>query len=383
MFRALVPSSILNPFKLRIAYGQSGQQPASFAALRTYSPVTGPSGTPAITPGNRGNPDLKPERSQEIEAGFDAGALDGRLNLEFTYYHSQVRDVILLSPNAPSYGFASSTYINAGRMSNHGIEASLRAQVVDRHNFGWDIGLSVATNDGRVEQLYGGDSVVTFSFLDALEHRIGYTPSAWFWQRVVSAQYDPSTGKATNVMCDDGKGGVMACYDANGQVVAPKIYLGRAVPKVEGAVSSAFTLFKQLRLSALVDFKTGYKRFDNTYRIRCQLNGTCLENMHPEDYPALIAQFQSNDRLVGYAIRDASFAKLREISLQYTLPERYLRGLRVQGASIVVAARNVYTWTKWKGVDPESMFLEGSRPYVEQNNLPQLTQFVTTLRVNF
>jgi len=378
----IVPS-FLNPLKLRVAYGQSGQQPAAFAALRTYNPISGPGGTPAVTPGNRGNPDLRPERSSEIEAGFDAAVLDGRVGLEFTYYHTRVRDVILLAKDAPSYGFANSTYINAGQMLNQGIEASLRAQIIEGKSFGWKMGLTLASNSGKVEKLNSGDTTITFSFLESLEHRLGYTPSAWFSQRVVSARYDAVTGKATDVLCDDGRGGSTPCYDADGNVVAPRVYFGRALPSLEGSLSTGVTLLGGLEISAMVDFKTGFQRFDNTYRIRCQLNTTCLENMYPEQYPELTAQFQSNDKLVGYAIRDAGFAKLREISLRYALPRNLIAKAGVEGASLTVAARNLHTWTKWKGMDPETMFLEGSRPYVEQNNLPQLMQFVTTLRVNF
>lgn len=78
-FTDLVSPDLVNAFRLRVAYGQSGEQPASFVALRTYNPVTGPGGTAAVTPGTIGNPDLAPERGEEIEAGIDVGLFDDRI----------------------------------------------------------------------------------------------------------------------------------------------------------------------------------------------------------------------------------------------------------------------------------------------------------------
>ena len=116
----------MNTLRLRAAYGQSGQQPAQFAALRTYNPVTGPNDVGTVTPGTVGNPDLGPERSGELELGFDAGFFGDRLSMEFTYYNNQTRDAILLRQIAPSTGFSGSQWVNAGRIDNKGIELALR-----------------------------------------------------------------------------------------------------------------------------------------------------------------------------------------------------------------------------------------------------------------
>src|SRR5690606_33201550 len=80
---------LISALKLRLAYGQSGQQPLSFSALRTYAAITGPNNTPAATPSTVGNPELGPERGHEIEAGFDAGLWNDRVGVEFTYYHKR------------------------------------------------------------------------------------------------------------------------------------------------------------------------------------------------------------------------------------------------------------------------------------------------------
>ena len=185
-------------------------------------------------------------------------------------------------------------------------------------------------------------------------------------------------------MCDDGSGGVVACYNEAGQVVAPRIYLGRTTPSFEGSVSTNLRFFDALTLYALVDVKTGYRKYDNNLRARCQVFSLCLENMYPEDYdPARIAMVRSNGTLSSFVINDASFAKLREISLQYQVPQSIMGRIGARAGSINVAARNLHTWTNYTGLDPENMFLEGGNVGLEQSNLPQLANFVTTFRVSF
>jgi outer membrane receptor protein involved in Fe transport len=372
---------VVDDLKLRIAYGQSGTQPLSFSALRTYTAITGPNNTPAVSPNNVGNPQLGPERGHEVEAGFDAGLWGDRLGVEFTYYHKRTTDAILFRASAPSSGFTSSFPTNAGEILNTGIEALLRAQLMNRDRFGWDMTLSAATNAGKVTQLLGGDTMI---IAGSTQHRIGYAPRSWFRERVVSADYDATTNTLSNIMCDDGGGGSTACYNAAGQVVAPRVYLGRTTPAFEGSVSSRLRFLENLSLYAMVDVKTGYRKFDNNLRARCQVFSLCLENINPADFdPARIAEVRSNGTLASFVINDASFAKLREVSLNYNVPERFVRAFGARGGTINLAARNIHTWTNYTGLDPENMFLSGGNVGLEQDNLPQLMSFITTFSVNF
>jgi TonB-linked SusC/RagA family outer membrane protein len=93
-----------NALKLRAAYGESGKQPITYSAIPTYSTATGPGDVPTLTPQFLGNADLGPERSKEVELGFDLGALDDRLGVELTYYRKRTVDAILDRQVAPSSG---------------------------------------------------------------------------------------------------------------------------------------------------------------------------------------------------------------------------------------------------------------------------------------
>ncbi|MGH7717830.1 MAG: SusC/RagA family TonB-linked outer membrane protein [Gemmatimonadaceae bacterium] len=379
-FERLQPSWV-NTFRLRTAYGESGQQPDVFAAVRTFAPVSGPAGTSAVTPSLNGfgNPDLKPERGRELELGFDVGLLNDRLGLDLTYYRTVTKDAILLQGVPPSDGFPGSRFVNAGEILNHGIEAVLRGTLLDRRRFGWDVTLNLATNDGEVKKLIGADTTIV---VGNLQHRIGYPASSWFWQRVVSADFDPVTGRAINAMCDDGNGGATLCFDASGRVVAPRVFLGRTTPSTEGSISSTFRFFERFRLFGMLDFKRGHKKFDNNLRARCQVFPICLERVEPERAdPRILAQMQTPGTLVDFVINDASFARLREVSLSVDVPPSWVRGRR---ASLNVAMRNIHTWTDYTGLDPEVMFLGGGTNFgFEQDQIPHPRQIVTTLSVNF
>ncbi|MDQ6828727.1 MAG: SusC/RagA family TonB-linked outer membrane protein [Gemmatimonadota bacterium] len=371
----------LGSFRLRAAYGQSGQQPGVFTALRTLSPVAGPNGSAALTPRAVGNPSLKPERVGETEVGLETTLFSDRLSVDLGYYHSKTRDAILQRGVAPSSGFGlNAQFVNAGEILNQGIEALFKAQLINRKTYGWDMNLNLATNSGKVLHLNGTDTTID---LGSLSHRVGYAPFSFFSYHVLSATYDPTTKRAINPICDNGIGGSTPCFKSTGAINAPKVYLGRSIPGLEGSWSTTIRMFERLRLYGMIDFKSGYKRLDNNLRIRCQIFLTCLDNLQPDKVdPRVLAQEQSSV-LRDFVINDSKFAKLRELSLAYDAPDRFARRFGARSVSLSVAARNLHTWTSYTGLDPESQFLGGSPNSVDQAELPQLASYVFTIRLGY
>ncbi|HEX8243019.1 MAG TPA: TonB-dependent receptor, partial [Longimicrobium sp.] len=375
---------------LRGAYGEAGKQPPTFAAQRTYAPAIGTGDAPAVSPQFLGNPALGPERGKELELGFDAGFLNDRAGIELTYYNKRTNGAILEREIAPSIGFFGTQFFNAGQVKNWGWELSARGRPLDRRNVGLDLNLAVATNSNRVVSL-GLPGLTTVSAGSFLEHREGYPIGSFFEQRVLSAEFD-ANGKAINVMCDNGTGGSMLCTGPDAKFGtaddAPNVFLGRSLPKLEGSFSSTLTLFQNWRLYGLLDFKRGMRKVDGNTRVRCTFFGRCEENYFPTRFdPVRIAQIQSSRNLVDFLIDDASFAKLREVSLTYALPERISRRAGAHRASVSVAGRNLITWTNYGGLEPEAMFLGGTRGgnfgAFEQTTLPQLTSWIVSLNLNF
>jgi len=367
-----------NQVRLRAAYGESGRAPPYNAAVRTFVGATGPGDVAAVTPQNIGNPDLKAERGKEMELGFDAGFWDDRLGVEFTYYRKQTVNEILSRQLAPSIGFPAQQYFNAGSVRSQGIELLARGRPYERGPVSVDLTFNLATNSNEVLSLLPGQAFVSAGTF--LQHRVGYAVGSWFAKRVVSAQLD-SVGKAINILCDNGNGGTVACGSA------PSVYLGRTTPTVEGGLNATVTLFARLRMSGLLDFKTGYKKLDGNTRVRCTIFIRCLENFRPlEGDPIRVAEEQLGG-IPDFYINDASFLKLREVAVSYTLPDVWAHAIGANRATVSLAGRNLATWTRYPGLEPEAMFLGGTRggnfSAWEQADLPQLAQWTVTVNVGY
>ncbi|MBI4540890.1 MAG: SusC/RagA family TonB-linked outer membrane protein [Gemmatimonadetes bacterium] len=374
----------VNTLRLRGAFGASGQQPDAFASIRTFEPVTGTGDRPAATPQSLGNSKLGPERGEEVEVGFEAGVLQDRVGIDFTYYRKTTKDAIVLAPVAPSTGFPGSRYINGGEIRNQGIELLLRARALETERADLDVTLNLSTNDAEILDM-GGISRIgatgTAPGGPTAEHRKGYAPWSFFVKRVVSAQFD-AQGRTINVMCDGGpenNGQPLACAQA------PTVYVGKLEPDQQGALSGALTLFDRVRLYTLFDFQFGRQNFAEDNWVLCSVYRVCLENFEPTRFdPRRVAEVElggsSLERSIYY--NNAAFVKLRELSLNYTLPTELADRFGAKRASVTIAGRNLHTWTSWTQLDPESTKL-GLPGGFDQATAPPMSQFVTTINFVF
>jgi outer membrane receptor protein involved in Fe transport len=338
-----------------------------------------------VTPQFVGNPDLKPERGTEMEAGFEASALGERVTVDFTAYNKRTSDAILLLGQAPSLGFPGSQYVNIGSLQNRGFELQLRTVPVDRPNVRWTLDFGFARNDNTVLDLGSRGTIVVPSNMDTpaitLHHEVGLPAGSWFGKKVVEATVD-ANNVARNIRCDRGTGG-----RAEGVPVdcasAQAIYLGRSDPRDVGSVASSLNLFGGLTLSAMLDFKLDVRHGDNDAVVRCAIFATCSANYYPGEVPATtLAEYQNSDVVASYAAADASFTRLREIALAYTVPQRFLGG-RAKAGTLTLAARNLRTWTPWTSLDPETSWVTNQFDKSNQTFTPQPTQLIAGLRLTF
>lgn len=361
---------IVNTLRLRTAYGESGRAPTAFSALRTFSPVTGPGGTSGVTAGSIGNPNLRPERGKEWEVGFESVVLD-RLTLDFTYFSKRTTDLIVNQAVAPSTGFSGTVPRNLGRVDNSGFELSASLQAYQGDRVAWRIDGNVAASEDEIKDL--GDLPGAVSS-PGQANRVGH-PIGGFWsRRIVSADLDPESGQAINVMCDGGPGSSpVAC------ATAPFVFLGTPAPRTTGAIGNTLTIGNRLRLYALVDWASGHLRYNLDEQLRCTgLVGAplCEVNWFPERFaPERVAQGAISAVVQGTIdtyFQDASFVKLREVSATYSLPQRWIPG--TSRASFTLAARELATWTSFRGLDPENS---------GQAVTPPLSRVTATLNVTF
>ena len=358
----------VNSMRLRAAYGESGRQPTAFSALQTFAPITGAN---AITPNSIGNPNLKPERGKELEFGFESNVLN-RVDLSFTYFNKRTLDAILNQAVAPSTGFSQSRPVNLGRVDNQGVEFQATMQAITRRDFSWEITGNVATNRDKIRSLGDIPSLIT-AYGSATV--VGYPIQGLWSRRILSADRNPANGLATNVKCDSLGTGV-ACG------TAPFVFMGTQTPRVTGAVANTFNVGRRLRFFALVDFKTGHTVVSSVDVVRCgglTGAGLCRVNYFPNDYDIkAVAEATTTAYLGNYLdqyFSSASFAKLRELSATYNLPENWVRGTQT---SFTLAAREFGTWTKFRGIDPEALV-----GISDQAITPPLNRIIATFNVKW
>jgi outer membrane receptor protein involved in Fe transport len=373
----------VDQLRLRGAYGLSGQQPDAFAALQTYAPSTGPGDQPIVTPQFPGNPNLKPERGQELELGFEA-SLFKRVALDFTYFDKRIKDAILSRATPPSGGFPNAQFVNIGRVSNHGLELGVNAQAIAKRDFAWDVGANVATTTDHIDDM-GGLPFITVS-LPFHRNQNGFPIGGLYTKVVKSATYDAATKRATNALCDGGINNHVGGADVP-CATAPMLFFGTITPQISGAVNSSVSFRRWLKVHAMADFRKNYKVFDANLFNRCGGFGVCEGNVSPETIdPKVLYTYQNASSLTvtDAFIKNGNFWRLRELSATLIAPEAWARRANASAVSLTLGGRNLHTWTPYTGLDPESRSSIGTQNIAfDQAVTPLLMQFISTLSITF
>lgn len=345
-----------NQFRVRAAIGASGVQPGPNDALRTFQVVTtNIQGTEisGLRSNALGNPDLKPERAQELEFGFDWRMFEDRVNLEFTHYRKTSTDALIARTIAPSAGSqATSVLTNLGKVKNWGYEMLVTTQLLNRQAFAWDLTLSGSNNSNELVSL-GKDAAgedIPPIIGNTTQQRPGY-PLNGYWQR-------PFTWSDAN-----GDGIIVPDEVTIGQDV---VFRGYSIPRLEVSLTNGFDFFnRSLRVTALVDHKSGSKVLNSEQQFLCQQSLSCkATSSHDaplfEQARAIAQRFKSPTSLDGY-MEDVNFIRIRELSAAYNFSENMARKLfRTQGLGLVFAVRNLALFSDWTGVDPEQNYGEAN-----------------------
>ncbi|MDQ3605102.1 MAG: TonB-dependent receptor, partial [Gemmatimonadota bacterium] len=379
-------------FKVRAAYGQAGRAPDPYSANQTYTVVklaTSGNTASALRSVSFGNPDLKPERGEEYEVGFEGTFLEERLGVDFTYYDKRTRDLLQFISVAPSSGFISSQLTNLGEIKNDGLELLLTATPVRRSAVTWDARLSLGTNANELVRLNNEGRTSTAANFQAYfpglqVHRVGFPLASFFSQVAIPDSFVVRSGVTFPVL-DSVR------------------YLGTPTPTREIGLGSTLTLFRNVQLFAQLDYKGGHKVFNYKEYNRCRFAANCervndprLSNPRTSADSAYIREaslfagrgISQNNSIASFVapyIEDADFLKLRDVSLSVGIPDRLLGRTGATGATLILAARNLATlWTAYSGVDPEANTY-GNRSFVRVDAYaaPQNRRLTAAIHVNF
>jgi TonB-linked SusC/RagA family outer membrane protein len=352
--------SWIDQIRLRAAFGASGVQPGTTDAVPFFSATAfrGESGdVPAVVYTTLGNRKLKPERSTEYELGFDGTFLTNRLVTEITYYNKLSSDALVSRILPPSLGTGATARLeNVGQVRNTGIEGLITYQVIKNDRFGWDVSVNGTTTKNKLVSLSGLPNIVVSS---TLQHREGYPLNGW-WSRGLLSYTDKNNNGIITYNADANLSEITVS-DTN-------VYLGNPLPTRELAMTNGFEFWRsRLRVSAQLDYKGGFKVYNNTERIRCLSRNNCQalfdKNAPLFEQARLIMGREHPSRSVGGYIEDGDFLRFRELSLNAMLPDSWVRATRARTATATFAVRNVgMLWTKYTGMDPEAFGTTGDAP---------------------
>jgi hypothetical protein len=350
----------LNQFRLRAAYDASGVQPGGTVALQTFGASTANiaavpgSATSADTPGliqnALGNPSLKPERSSELEGGFETSLWNQRVHLDATYYDKRTREALISQPIAASSGTpAPSVLTNLGSISNSGYELTVNSTLIDRRAFGWDVTVAASHNSNRI-LIIGSDAsgkalptIGTGNTRDS----VGVPVNGFFARPYTYA--------------DANNDGIITPDEVT--VSSAFQYVAYSLPRDIVSISNGVDLFaRRLRITALTDYKGGNSLYNQSGQFYSSNFATWYsENLKSTplwDQARTVATSSAKNptsSILGY-LENGQFWKLREVSAALTLPTVFAERIRARDAQLVFSARNLHTWTKYTGIDPESNY---------------------------
>jgi TonB-dependent starch-binding outer membrane protein SusC len=345
---------LLSNARLRGALGESGQRPGRLSAVRTYQ-------TQAVTldnvigsgfiVANAGNPDLTAEVSRELELGIDLGLFDDRVALELTRYDKRTRDALVARPLPPSVGGPTSQFFNLGTVTNSGWDGGLRVEAVRSPNLSARLGVQFATNRNRLVTI--GDTTIPPITVGTQRHVEGY-PLGGYWS--IAYEYDDANNDGI-IQFDEVRRREAQEGDQDGLS-----FFGQPFPTRELSFTMDVGILGMFRVSGLLDFKGGHQLFNWSGRLRCaEASGSyCEARQVPgaaslEEQARIIARRHPDIGSQAGFIEDADFWKLRELALTFNVPAAWLSGTRfARQLSVSVAGRNLRTWTKYMGTDPES-----------------------------
>lgn len=426
-------SKAVNYLKIRGGWSQVGADANPYQLATVFTSETAFNGNPLQSSSTIGmNPNLKPEKTSSIEAGFEAAFWDNRLCLDFTYYKTDSRNQILKLATTAASGYTSQVR-NAGHIRNRGYEIQLGAVPIQTSKgFRWNLDLNYGANSSKVVKLDDEGLITSYQLYSS------------------GIQILASVSEAYGTLF-----GTSYVRDANGNVVVdanglPKISttnktLGKFTPDWTGGISNTFS-YRSLSLSFLIDASVGGSIFSNTNKtgkytgvLANTLSGRDAEhgglwyytdamgnNVRLPESPSysvssdglyyaqvngqstrvyqdgimvegVTESGSKNEEVVSaekyyhriYSIAeanvyDASYVKLREVALSYRLPRLWTQKLHLQEASVTLTGRNL--WTIYKSVpniDPESALTTGNAQGVEAYSLPTTRSFGVNLSVKF
>ncbi|SKC17758.1 SusC/RagA family TonB-linked outer membrane protein [Dyadobacter psychrophilus] len=387
---AQVGNVTIGPYATNLTYSLNGNPHLGYP-MASFSSAMG-------NGGNIPNSMLKPLTVTETEIGIDFRLFNNKIGVDFTYYDQQTTDDILNATISRASGFGS-TSVNLGKLQNRGIELLLTATPLKSSNVTWDLTLNLARNSNKVKSLIDGvDELV----MDEPRTRNSYI------KNIVGQPFGMITGRVQKLSPDG-----QPVFYSDGRPVGSAGYevIGNGIAKLTGGLTNAFN-YKGFDLSFLVDFKVGGDILSGT-NMRLDQWGVSKRSLQGREGEApltvsgvtqegtdykpfnktLTPQEAYNywgsvggeaDAVTTMYLYDASFVKLRQMTLGYSFPKKLLEKTPLQNLTLSFVGRNLAILFKnIDNVDPESTYSNGNSQGFDYFGFPSTRSYGFNLRATF
>ena len=365
----------ISNLKLRASYGITGNQAGigDFASRGLwnagygYSDKAGSAEGPGTAPYQAANPDLKWERTAQFSTGLEVGLFKDRINVELNYYNKYTTDLLLNIPVPASTGYTFYT-ANYGAVSNKGFELGIQTVNVETKSFTWTTELTMSRNNNRVKKI--PSPVQGFDSRNLTSIQQGYSLySYWVYNQT---GVDPQTG---NIQIED--------VNHDGKITADdRKIMGSIWPKLFGGFNNKFT-YKGIDLGIYFIYSYGNKTWnqnealgeqggtlgDNRVLMEGQLDRWTTPGQQTMVPRLTAANYQYFE--VSRFLEDASFIRLRSLTLGYTLPKKWSGAIKAEKIRFYFTGTNLFLITKYTGSDPESNLGQGNLQGYDYDTPPQ------------
>ncbi len=379
----------VNFLKYRLSFAKVGNGTTPYRTSKYYNNSEFPSSSEVA--GELYNPDLKPETTKAWETGLEMLLFKKRVGLDITLYKQNTDNQIVSIPLDLTTGY-SSRVINAGEIENKGIEIAANFTPIKRSGFEWRISGTWSTNSSKVLSLpkdMGVDEVVMGS---------AGTVS------MLAREGSSATGLYGYKFVRNEQGQII--YDSNGLPVRPNAIelVGDATPDWRAGLTNSFKI-KDFRFSFTFDAQYGGIVYSQSYHklmeqgkladslpgredgfiigdgVVKNTDGSYSANTKKVDVATYYAEYNRRANVESNSF-DASYLKLREVSLNYTLPKKLIRSTGLDNLSVTVYARDLFTISDFPMYDPETAALNGKYfvPNVEMGQMPSTASYGITIK---
>src|SRR5690606_5562668 len=325
------------------------------------------------------------EKNRSFNTGLDFGLWNGRISGTVDFYKSNTYD-LLLQQSLPRLTGYERVFSNLGEVSNTGLDVTLNTRNIVKENFSWSSAIVFATNKNKITNLYGNGQ--------------SDEGNRWFIGQPIGVIYDYT--KVGIWQQEEIAAGANATWDANAQAGDVKLadlswdgkidnndrsIFCQTAQKWTGGLTNTFT-YKNLSLNVFINTVQGALRENSQLRVAGDETGrrnspAVIGYWTPENKSNEFRSLGNNSNRYGYGFpSDASFTRLKDVTLSYTLPGSFVEKIGIGNVQVYASGRNLYTWTNWVGWDPESRDITRGSEFADLN-YPMVRSFVFGANITF